>query len=126
MRGTVVGLGTMGPGIAATLARGGMDVICYDLSAEQVRKAESELPGVRAVLDRIGGPAGAKPGEVGFSTDFTRSVQSAEFVIEAVPEIVQIRANPIVVSADGAILTDIALMVAPFDQEPLPPLRRLE
>jgi acyl-CoA synthetase (NDP forming)/RimJ/RimL family protein N-acetyltransferase len=47
-------------------------------------------------------------------------------LIEAVPEIVQVRANPIVVSADGAILTDIALMVAPLDQEPLPPLRRLE
>jgi 5-formyl-3-hydroxy-2-methylpyridine 4-carboxylate dehydrogenase len=32
----VVGLGTMGPGIAATLAKGGMDVRTYDLKPEVV------------------------------------------------------------------------------------------
>ncbi len=28
----IIGTGTMGPGMAATLARGGMDVACYDTS----------------------------------------------------------------------------------------------
>jgi acyl-CoA synthetase (NDP forming) len=46
-------------------------------------------------------------------------------LIEEVPEIVGLRANPVLVSADGAILTDVALAVAPLDHEPLPPLRRL-
>jgi 3-hydroxybutyryl-CoA dehydrogenase/5-formyl-3-hydroxy-2-methylpyridine 4-carboxylate dehydrogenase len=43
MKSAVVGLGTMGPGMAATLARGGMDVRCQDVSAEQLERAESEV-----------------------------------------------------------------------------------
>ncbi len=46
-------------------------------------------------------------------------------LVEEVPEIVAVRADPILVSADGAILTDVSLLVAPLDQEPLPPLRRV-
>ena len=38
----VVGLGTMGPGIAATLAKGGMDVRTYDLKPEVVEKAKGD------------------------------------------------------------------------------------
>ncbi|MEO7429743.1 MAG: acetate--CoA ligase family protein, partial [Acidimicrobiales bacterium] len=46
-------------------------------------------------------------------------------LVEEVPEIVELRADPILVSADGAILTDIGVVVAPLEQEPLPPLRRI-
>lgn len=46
-------------------------------------------------------------------------------LIEEVPEIVQLRANPIIVAAEGAVLTDVSVRVAPLDHEPLPPLRRL-
>jgi ATP-grasp domain len=46
-------------------------------------------------------------------------------LVEEVPEIVDLRANPVIVSADGAVLTDVCLTVAPLDHEPLPPLRRV-
>lgn len=89
MRGAVIGLGTMGPGIAATLARGGMDVTCFDVSAEQLRKAEAELPGVQGILERIGGPA--KGGRVAFEADLAKAVGDAEFVVEAVPERLELK-----------------------------------
>ena len=86
MKAAVVGLGTMGPGMAATLARGGMDVRCQDLSAEQLKRAESEVQTAFQVLERIGGPAAAKRGAVSFDANLEAAVGDAEFVIEAVPE----------------------------------------
>ena len=52
MRCAVVGLGTMGPGIAATLARGGMDVVCHDLSGEQMKKPRQNCPACVACWTR--------------------------------------------------------------------------
>lgn len=46
-------------------------------------------------------------------------------LVEEVPEVVEVHCNPVIVSADGAVLTDVALRIGPLDHEPLPPLRRL-
>lgn len=46
-------------------------------------------------------------------------------LVEEVPEIVEVHCNPVIVSADAAVLTDVSVRVAPLDHEPLPPLRRL-
>lgn len=46
-------------------------------------------------------------------------------LVEEVPEVVEVRCNPVIVSDDGAVLTDVTLGVGPLDHEPLPPLRRL-
>ena len=45
MRICFVGLGTMGPGMAATLARGGLTVRAFDTEAAQLEKA----PGAAAM-----------------------------------------------------------------------------
>ena len=46
-------------------------------------------------------------------------------LVEEIPEIMAVRANPVIVTADGAILTDVTMTVAPLDHDPLPPLRRV-
>ena len=66
MRAAVIGLGTLGPGMAATHARGGMDVRCQDSSAEQMQRAEGGLQTALQVLERIGGPAAPRRGTVNF------------------------------------------------------------
>jgi 5-formyl-3-hydroxy-2-methylpyridine 4-carboxylic acid 5-dehydrogenase len=76
----------MGPGMAATLARGGMDVRCQDSSAEQMQRAEGGLQTALQVLERIGGPAAPRRGTVNFDASLEAAVRDAEFVIEAVPE----------------------------------------
>jgi 5-formyl-3-hydroxy-2-methylpyridine 4-carboxylate dehydrogenase len=73
MKAAVIGLGTMGPGIAATLARGGLEVTCFDVSAEQMRKAQAELP------------------TLSFEPDLARAVAGAELVVEAVPERLELK-----------------------------------
>jgi 5-formyl-3-hydroxy-2-methylpyridine 4-carboxylate dehydrogenase len=73
MKAAVIGLGTMGPGIAATLARGGLDVTCFDVSAEQLRKAQAEMPTLL------------------FEADLARAVAGAELVVEAVPERLELK-----------------------------------
>lgn len=93
MKAAVVGLGTMGPGMAATLARGGMDVRCQDVSAEQLAKAKGEVETAFQVLDRIGGPAAAKRGEIAFEASLERAVGDAEFVLESVPERLDVKSR---------------------------------
>jgi 5-formyl-3-hydroxy-2-methylpyridine 4-carboxylic acid 5-dehydrogenase len=73
MKAAVIGLGTMGPGIAVTLARGGLDVTCFDVSAEQLRKAQAEMPALS------------------FEADLARAVGAAGLVVEAVPERLELK-----------------------------------
>jgi 5-formyl-3-hydroxy-2-methylpyridine 4-carboxylate dehydrogenase len=73
MKAVVIGLGTMGPGIAATLARGGLEVVCFDVSAPQLEKARAAFPALR------------------FEPDLARAVQGAALAVEAVPEKLEIK-----------------------------------
>jgi 3-hydroxybutyryl-CoA dehydrogenase/5-formyl-3-hydroxy-2-methylpyridine 4-carboxylate dehydrogenase len=89
----VVGLGTMGPGIAATLAKGGMDVRTYDLKPEVVEKAKGDVQTAFGVLERIGRPKAEKTGAVTFHNDLAETVSNADLVIESVPEKADIKAQ---------------------------------
>lgn len=77
MKGTLIGVGTMGPGIAATLARGGLQVTCYDVSPEQLRKAEGELRVLQV--------------KASVEADLARAVAGADLVVEAVPERLELK-----------------------------------
>ena len=46
-------------------------------------------------------------------------------LVEAVPEIVGLDLNPVLVSAEGAAIVDATVRAAPVDRNPLPPVRRL-
>jgi 5-formyl-3-hydroxy-2-methylpyridine 4-carboxylic acid 5-dehydrogenase len=91
MRAAVVGLGTMGPGMAATLVRGGIDVRCHDASPDQLKRAAADVETALRVLERIGGPAAPKPGVLRFEADLAAAVREADLVIEAVPERVEVK-----------------------------------
>lgn len=79
----------MGPGIAAVLARGGMDVACHDLSAEQLKKAEGELPALQQVLEKI--RPSSHGGKVSFEADLGRAAGDADLIVEAVPEKLELK-----------------------------------
>ena len=89
----IIGSGTMGPGMAATLARGGMDVRVFDTSEAARQRTPGEVEVAAGVLDRIGGPAAARRGEVSVTGDLVEAVADAELVIEAVPENAEIKAQ---------------------------------
>jgi len=89
LKGAVIGVGTMGPGIAATLARGGLAMVLHDVSAEQLRKAEADMPSLQKVLDQI--KAASPSGKISYESDLARAVREADFVIEAVPERLELK-----------------------------------
>jgi 3-hydroxybutyryl-CoA dehydrogenase/5-formyl-3-hydroxy-2-methylpyridine 4-carboxylate dehydrogenase len=90
----IIGLGTMGPGMAARLARGGLAVRVYDTSPAAVERAKAMLPLARGVLDRLGvAVPESGEGEVTFAGDLAAAVDGADLVIENVPENLEIKAS---------------------------------
>jgi 5-formyl-3-hydroxy-2-methylpyridine 4-carboxylate dehydrogenase len=90
----LIGLGTMGPGIAATLARGGIPVRVYDVQPAAMERARGAIDLASGVLDRLGIPVPAEgAAEIGFAQDLGSAVQGATLVIENVPEKIEVKAE---------------------------------
>jgi len=81
----VIGLGTMGPGIAATLARAGMTVSAFDADPDKRVKAGPAFAAAATVLSAL-----AVPDQSAVAIRVVESlavcVAGAELVIETVPE----------------------------------------
>ncbi|AQZ49512.1 5-formyl-3-hydroxy-2-methylpyridine 4-carboxylate 5-dehydrogenase [Martelella mediterranea] len=88
----IIGLGTMGPGMAARLARGGLDVTAYDIAPAALERASAMIATANAVLDTLGIAAkGDNP--VKLTSDLAEAVAGADLVIENVPEKADIKAG---------------------------------
>lgn len=90
----IMGMGTMGPGMAARLARGGLQVTAYDVAPAAIERARTMLATAETVLDALGiaSPA-AGVGTVRFTDDIGEAVSGANLVIENVPENISIKAE---------------------------------
>lgn len=86
----VMGTGTMGPGMGAVLARAGMQVRMYDTSPEALERAKAGYDLAWGVLDRLETPAVAG-GSATYVDSVEGALDAAEFVIEAVPEKVDLK-----------------------------------
>lgn len=108
----IIGMGTMGPGMAARLARGGLHVTAYDVAPAAIERARSMLGTAEAVLDALGiAPPSAGAGTVRFTDDIGDAVSGADLVIENVPENISIKADVYrkidgLVSADTIVASD--------------------
>lgn len=84
MRIAILGMGSMGPGMAARLARGGHAVAAHDIAPAAMARAEGMLPALGQAMDGLGiADAG---GTVTFAADLEAAVAGAGLVIENVPE----------------------------------------
>lgn len=105
----IIGLGTMGPGMAARLARGGVAVSCFDTAPDAAARAEAALPLIRGVMDRLAiVDAG---GDITFCATLEAAVTGAELVIENVPERLDVkeqvfRAIEPLLAPDGILASD--------------------
>lgn len=102
----IIGLGTMGPGMAARLARGGLHVTAYDLAPAALERAPGMLAAAETVLDALGiaAPA-AGGGTVRFTSSMAEAVEGADLVIENVPENIGVKAE-VYRAVDGLIGAD--------------------
>jgi 3-hydroxyacyl-CoA dehydrogenase len=89
-RAAVIGTGTMGPGMGAVLERAGIEVAMHDVSAEALERAKQGVELARGVLERLGSE-GAEGGEVRFETELAAALEEVDFVLEAVPEKLELK-----------------------------------
>ncbi|RST85042.1 3-hydroxyacyl-CoA dehydrogenase family protein [Aquibium carbonis] len=102
----ILGLGTMGPGMAARLARGGLDVVAYDVAPAAIERARAALTVADGVLDSLGiAPPSGGAGTIRFTEVIADAVSGADLVIENVPEKEEIKAE-VYRQIDGLIPAD--------------------
>jgi 3-hydroxyacyl-CoA dehydrogenase len=89
-RAVVIGTGTMGPGMGAVLARAGIETALYDVSEEALEQAKEGVALAEGVLDRLEAPR-VDGGRLDFEGDLATALEGAEFVLEAVPEKLEIK-----------------------------------
>jgi 3-hydroxyacyl-CoA dehydrogenase len=89
-RAAVIGTGTMGPGIGAVLARAGIETALYDVSPEALERAEGAAELASGVLERLDA-AQEDGGSLRFEGDLGLALEGADFVIEAVPEKLELK-----------------------------------
>lgn len=93
-RAALIGLGTMGPGIAARLSRGGLEVKAHDVSPAAIDRTRTMLDVAEGVLDRLDiKPPASGPGKAQLVSSIAEAVDGAELVIENVPENIDIKAK---------------------------------
>jgi 3-hydroxyacyl-CoA dehydrogenase len=88
-RATIVGTGTMGPGMGAVLARAGLRVSLYDVSAEALERAPGTAEIAKGVLERLEVPD--RGGELLFEGDLATALEDTDVVLEAVPEKLELK-----------------------------------
>jgi 5-formyl-3-hydroxy-2-methylpyridine 4-carboxylic acid 5-dehydrogenase len=86
----VIGLGTMGPGIAATLAHAGLEVSVYDADAAKRQQCPAQLTLATGALDALGVENRAVHPVV-VHDSLPGCVKGAELVIETVPEDLELK-----------------------------------
>jgi 3-hydroxybutyryl-CoA dehydrogenase/5-formyl-3-hydroxy-2-methylpyridine 4-carboxylate dehydrogenase len=105
----IIGMGSMGPGMAARLARGGHAVRAFDVAPAAIERAQAMLPMIAGALDGLG--IDEQGGTVTFHDSFAATVADAALVIENVPEKVEIKAQvyrdlDALIGADVLVATD--------------------
>ena len=86
LRAAVIGLGTMGPGIAATLARSGATVKTFDIDSKRRAGAHREFEVATTVLERLGVPDRSGGMPITIAETLADCVAGAGLVVETVPE----------------------------------------
>ncbi|MFT4028364.1 MAG: 3-hydroxyacyl-CoA dehydrogenase NAD-binding domain-containing protein [Protaetiibacter sp.] len=107
---TVIGSGTMGPGIAATLARAGVVVRLYDISEAAIENAKASYAMVNGVLETVGTPK-AEGGSVSFGIDLAAAVTGSEFIIEAIPERLELK-QQLFEQLEGGLIGDDVIIAS--------------
>jgi 3-hydroxybutyryl-CoA dehydrogenase/5-formyl-3-hydroxy-2-methylpyridine 4-carboxylate dehydrogenase len=80
----------MGPGIGAVLARTGIQTALYDVSPEALERAKAGAELAAGVLERLDA-AKEDGGSLRFEADLDAALDGANFVIEAVPEKLELK-----------------------------------
>ena len=91
----VIGTGTMGPGIAQIFSQSGLKVLLYDIKVEQLEKATQTIQNNLKTFVGTGSITSKEAEEtrqrITTTSNLKEAAQAADFVLEAVPEVVDIK-----------------------------------
>ena len=107
-RAAVIGLGTMGPGIAATLAQSGMAVTAFDVDPKQRARARQALQNAVAILGQLGVPDRSAGAQIALAETLAPCVAGADLVVETVPEKLDLKIE-VLRAAEAVVGTDCVL-----------------
>jgi 3-hydroxyacyl-CoA dehydrogenase len=108
-RATILGSGTMGPGMGAVLARAGLEVTLHDTSEDALTRAQGMVGVVEGVLERLEVPV-TEGGSLRFESDPTAAVEGAELLLEAIPERLELKQQ--VLGEIEGLLSDDAIIAS--------------
>ena len=86
----IIGMGSMGPGMAARLARGGHGVSVHDTASAAMDRARSLQPMIATALDGLG--ITDTGGSISYVDTLASAVTGADLVLENVPENIDLKA----------------------------------
>ncbi|MFM9844559.1 MAG: 3-hydroxyacyl-CoA dehydrogenase NAD-binding domain-containing protein [Dongiaceae bacterium] len=89
----IIGLGTMGPGIAATLSRAGIAVRCFDAKPDQRASATPRFQAAANVLTALGKADNSRGAAIAVCDTLADCVSGADLVLENVSEKLEIKAE---------------------------------
>ena len=109
-RATILGTGTMGPGMGVVLARAGLQVTLFDVKPEALERAQGMIGVAEGVLDRLEVPV-REGGGVAFESDLEAALAGTEIVVEAIPEQLELKQEVLAgvephISADAIIASN--------------------
>lgn len=87
----VIGLGTMGAGICAVMARAGNKVSAWDIKSEASETAKASLPVIEGILDALEMPIAENASPVLFASSLSEAVEGCDLVLENVPENLELK-----------------------------------
>lgn len=94
---TVAGSGVLGSQIAYQTAFKGFNVVVYDINDEALERAKDRIinlkPHYQEDLGASAEEVDAAYNRISFSSDLSEAVRDADLVIEAIPEVVQIKTD---------------------------------
>jgi len=120
MKVAVVGAGVMGPGIAQVFLQGGHDVTLVDISQDALVAGAADIGRCLALMDEMGIAVDIPSclDRLTTTTDLETGVAGAQLVVEAIPEVVALKAK-LYAQLDAACDQD-AVIVSNTSAFPLP------
>lgn len=106
-RATILGTGTMGPGMGAVLARAGIKVALYDVSTDALERAKGGVEIAGGVLDRLDA-AHTDGGDVSFESELGAALDGTDLVVEAVPEQLELKQR-VIADVESQVGSDVVI-----------------
>jgi len=101
---TILGTGTMGPGMGAVLARAGIQVTMFDTNLDALERAQGMAGLAGGVLDRLEVPV-HDGGAIHYETDQAAALAGVEVLVEAIPERLELK-QEVLAAAEQLISTE--------------------